>query len=70
LDIYVSEIKAGVYSQPINLGTFVNSFTDDSHFSYYPELKKGYVASINTTNDKANYDLYEIDLSGLSFPFK
>jgi len=70
LDIYVSEIKNGVYSQPINLGSLVNSFTDDSHFSYNPEFKKGFVASISTINDKANYDLYEIDLSEFSLPLK
>jgi Tol biopolymer transport system component len=70
LDIYVSEIKAGVFGQPVNLGSRVNSYTDDSHFSYYPEFKKGFVASINTKNEKANYDLYEIDLSDFSLPIK
>ena len=70
LDIYVSEIKAGVFGQPVNLGSLVNSYTDDSHFSYYPEFKKGFVASINTKNEKANYDLYEIDLNDFSLPIK
>ncbi|MEY4572230.1 MAG: hypothetical protein RLZ10_1456 [Bacteroidota bacterium] len=70
LDIYVSEVKNGVFGQPINLGSLVNSFTDDTHFTYYPEFKKGFVASINTKSDKANYDLYEIDLSDFSLPIK
>ena len=70
LDIYVSEVKNGVFGQPVNLGSMVNSFTDDSHFYYSPEFKKGFVASINTKSDKANYDLYEIDLSDFSLPIK
>jgi tetratricopeptide (TPR) repeat protein len=70
LDIYVSELKSGVFGQPINLGSLVNSFTDDTHFSYYPEFKKGFVASITTSGEKANYDLYEIDLGEFSLPIK
>jgi Tol biopolymer transport system component len=70
LDIYVSELKSGVFGQPINLGSLVNSFTDDTHFSYYPEFKKGFVASVTTSGEKANYDLYEIDLSEFSLPIK
>ena len=70
LDIYVSELKGGVFGQPINLGSLVNSFTDDTHFSYYPEFKKGFVASITTSGEKANYDLYEIDLGEFSLPIK
>lgn len=70
LDIYVSELKGGVFGQPVNLGSLVNSFTDDTHFSYYPEFKKGFVASITTSGEKANYDLYEIDLSEFSLPIK
>lgn len=70
LDIYVSELKGGVFGQPINLGSLVNSYTDDTHFSYYPEFKKGFVASVNTSGDKANYDIYEIDLSEFSIPIK
>jgi Tol biopolymer transport system component len=70
LDIYVSELKGGVFGQPVNLGSLVNSFTDDTHFSYYPEFKKGYVASVTTSGEKANYDLYEIDLSEFSLPIK
>jgi tetratricopeptide (TPR) repeat protein len=70
LDIYVSELKGGVFGQPVNMGSLVNSYTDDTHFSYYPDFKKGFVASINTTGEKANYDLYEIDLSEFSLPIK
>jgi tetratricopeptide (TPR) repeat protein len=70
LDIYVSELKGGVFGQPVNLGSLVNSYTDDTHFSYYPEFKKGFVASVNTSGDKANYDIYEIDLSEFSLPIK
>jgi Tol biopolymer transport system component len=70
LDIYVSEIKGGVFGQPINLGSLVNSVSDDSHFSFYPEFKKGFVATINTKSEKANYDLYEIDLGDFSLPRK
>lgn len=70
LDIYVSELKGGVFGQPKNLGSLVNSYTDDTHFTYYPDLKKGFVASVNTSGEKANYDLYEIDLSEFSLPIK
>jgi hypothetical protein len=70
LDIYVSELKGGVFGQPVNLGSLVNSYTDDTHFSYYPEFKKGFVASVTTSGEKANYDLYEIDLSDFSLPIK
>lgn len=70
LDIYVSELKGGIFGQPVNLGSLVNSYTDDTHFSYYPEFKKGFVASVTTSGEKANYDLYEIDLSEFSLPIK
>lgn len=70
LDIYVSEVKNGVFGQPVNLGSLVNSVSDDSHFSYYPEFKKGFVATINTKGEKANYDLYEIDLNEFALPIK
>lgn len=70
LDVYVSEIKGGVFGPAINLGSLVNTYADDTHFSYYPELKKGLVASVNTSEDKANYDIYEIDLSEFSLPIK
>ncbi len=70
LDIYVSELKGGVFGQPVNLGSLVNSYTDDTHFSYYPEFKKGFVASVTTSGEKANYDLYEFDLSEFSLPIK
>ena len=40
LDIYVSENKKGEWTKPINLGIMVNSVNNDTHFQYYPALKK------------------------------
>jgi hypothetical protein len=68
-DIYVSEnLGNGVWSNPINLGHEFNTVNNDTHFRYYPELKKGYFSSYRVQGQKASIDIFEIDLEGWSIP--
>jgi tetratricopeptide (TPR) repeat protein len=68
-DIYYSENEGGIWSNPVNLGAALNTVNDDTHFQYYPELKKAVLAGISENDGVYNYNLFEVDLSGLDFPF-
>ena len=70
LDIYVSENKKGEWTKPINLGIMVNSVNNDTHFQYYPALKKAMMASIVSKKGKNNIDIYEVDMEGFVIPKK
>ena len=70
LDIYVSENKKGEWTKPINLGIMVNSVNNDTHFQYYPALKKAMMASIVSKKGKNNIDIYEVDMEGFVMPKK
>ena len=68
-DIYYSENVGGKWSSPINLGAAFNTVNDDTHFQIYPELNKAVLAGISENDGVYNYNLFEVDLSGLEFPF-
>ena len=70
LDIYVSENKKGEWTKPVNLGIMVNSVNNDTHFQYYPELKKAMMASIVSKKGKNNIDIYEVDMKDFVYPKK
>jgi tetratricopeptide (TPR) repeat protein len=68
-DIYYSENIGGNWSQPTNLGAAFNTVNDDTHFQIYPELKKAVMAGISENDGVFNYNTFEVDLSGLEYPF-
>lgn len=68
-DIYYSENIGGNWSQPTNLGAAFNTVKDDTHFQIYPELKKAVMAGISENDGVFNYNIFEVDLSGLEYPF-
>lgn len=69
LDVFVTEnLGNGKWSKPINLGIAINSVTDDTHFQYYPELKKAILTSVEVQGQKASRDIYIVDLSNYTLP--
>jgi tetratricopeptide (TPR) repeat protein len=68
-DIYYSENVGGKWGNPINLGAAFNTVNDDTHFQYYPELNKAVMAGISENDGVFNYNVFEVDLTGLDFPF-
>ena len=68
-DVYYSENVNGVWGNPVNLGATFNSVNDDTHFQVYPRLKKAVIARINENEGLFNYDIFQVDLNDLDFPF-
>jgi len=68
-DVYYSENINGVWGNPVNLGATFNTVNDDTHFQVYPRLNKAVIARINENEGLFNYDIFQIDLNGLDFPF-
>ena len=68
-DVYYCENVNGVWGNPVNLGATFNTVNDDTHFQVYPQLKKAVIARINETEGLFNYDIFQIDLNNLDFPF-
>ena len=68
-DIYYSENLNGVWGNPINLGATFNTVNDDTHFQVYKHLSKAVMAGINEHEGVFNYDIFQVDLNGLDFPF-
>lgn len=69
LDIYVSQkLENNQWSEPVNLGGTINSVNNDSHFYYYPELNKAMISSTTLTGQKGSLDIFEIDMTGFTFP--
>ena len=68
-DVYYSENKDGKWGPPINMGAAVNTVNDDTHFQYYPELKKAVISGIYNFDGYFSYDVFEIDLENTDFPF-
>jgi tetratricopeptide (TPR) repeat protein len=69
-DIYVTQNYGTSWSTPINLGSSINTVNDDTHFQYYPELKRALMAGITLDEMQCNYNIYEIDLEKVQLPLK
>jgi tetratricopeptide (TPR) repeat protein len=68
-DIYVTQnLGNGEWSDPINLGPEFNSVNNDTHFRFYPELKKAFLSSYRIQGEKASIDIYEMLLDGWDIP--
>lgn len=67
-DIFVSENLGGTWSKPVNLGILVNTVNNDTHFKYYPELKKAVMAGIEIIGQKSSFDLFDVDMTDFEFP--
>lgn len=68
-DIYVSKnLGNGEWSDPINLGPEFNSVNNDTHFRYYPELKKAFLASYRLQGSKASIDIFQLLLEEWKIP--
>lgn len=67
-DIFVSENLGNNWSKPVNLGATVNSVNNDTHFKYYAELKKAYMAGFEIVGQKSSMDIYEVDMTNFEFP--
>lgn len=70
-DIYVTKnLGNGEWSDPINLGPEFNSVNNDTHFRYYPDLAKAFLASYRIQGKKASIDIFEMLLEGWQIPVK
>lgn len=68
-DIYVTEnLGSNNWSKPVNLGAAINTVNNDTHFQYYPALKKAVFAGFMLQGQKASLDLYEIDMTNFVMP--
>ncbi|EDP97206.1 OmpA family protein [Kordia algicida OT-1] len=61
LDVFASKVKGDSYGAVRNLGTPLNSNSDDFSFTFDEETKKGFVAS-NRDGGKGSDDIYEVTL--------
>jgi outer membrane protein OmpA-like peptidoglycan-associated protein len=59
LDVFVSEIKNGEYTRPLNVGLPINSNVDDFAFNIDSDTKKGYFAS-NRAGGIGSDDIYSL----------
>jgi tetratricopeptide (TPR) repeat protein len=69
-DIFVSENLGNTWSKPVNLGSAINTVNNDTHFQYYPELKKAVFAAFVLQGQKASMDIFQIDTSNFKIPSK
>jgi hypothetical protein len=67
-DVYVTEFLNGKWSKPVNLGSQFNSVNDDTHFQWYPSLKKAVMAGMTVDEGQSNYNIYEIEMSNGIIP--
>lgn len=67
-DIFVSENLGSTWSKPMNLGGSINTVSDDTHFQYYPELKKAVFTCFMLQGQKASRDLFMIDMTNFVMP--
>jgi tetratricopeptide (TPR) repeat protein len=69
-DVYFCKRNGNQWSAPVNLGAAFNTVNDDTHFQYYPALGKAVMAGISELDGLFNYNIFQMDLNGKSFPFK
>ena len=68
-DVFYSQWIDDKWSAPINLGIEVNSVNDDTHFQINTNNNKCALASMAARGDYFSYDLFQLDMTGLNFPF-
>ncbi|HLF50945.1 OmpA family protein [Flavobacterium sp.] len=57
LDVFMSELKEGVFTKPLNVGLPVNTNADDFSFVVDEKTKRGFFSS-NRANGKGDDDIY------------
>ncbi len=69
-DIYVAKKNGDSWEKPVNMGYPINTVSDETHFTYYPQQKKAYYSKFSSAENggKGARDLFEIDLSTLVLP--
>lgn len=67
-DIYVTENLGDSWSDPINLGSEINTVTDDTHFVYSEKYKKAFISGFELIGNKASIDIYELNIEGFEIP--
>jgi Tol biopolymer transport system component len=67
-DIYVTENLGDSWSDPVNLGSEINTVADDTHFVYSKEFKKAFISGFEIIGNKASIDIYELDIEGFEIP--
>ncbi|MCB9223106.1 MAG: tetratricopeptide repeat protein [Crocinitomicaceae bacterium] len=70
-DVYVCENQNGTWSDPVNLGYPINTVSDETHFTYYPELKKALYSTFSSQENEGvgARDIFEVDMSTYEFKF-
>ncbi|MBD3637677.1 MAG: PD40 domain-containing protein [Crocinitomicaceae bacterium] len=70
-DVYVCKNQDGQWSDPVNLGYPINTVSDETHFIYLPEQKKGYYTTFSSSENKGvgARDIFEVDMSNYEFNF-
>lgn len=68
LDVFVAENLGNGWSKPKNLGAGINTVNNDTHFKYYPELKRAIMAGFEIVGQKSSMDIYMVDMQGYVFP--
>jgi len=68
-DIYYAENLGVTWGKPVNLGAIFNTVNDDTHFQIYFDFKKAVLAGIDENEGVYNYDIFEVNIEGLNFPF-
>jgi hypothetical protein len=53
----------------MNLGPSINTVNNDTHFNLISGENKAVYASLAEQDGFYSYDLFQVDLNGLNFPF-
>ena len=69
LDVFMSRIEKGHFSNPFNLGNPINSQGDDFSFIIDSKLESGYFSS-NRSGGKGDDDIYRFDMNRPFYPLK
>lgn len=71
-DVYVATKNGDGWNAPVNLGYPINTVSDETHFVYYPELKKAFYSTFSSAENGGNgaRDIFELDMSNYVWPEK
>jgi hypothetical protein len=70
-DVFVCKNENDAWSTPVNLGYPINTVSDETHFVYYPEMKKALYSTFSSTANQGvgARDIFEVDMSEYEFTF-